>query len=148
MTSPEPKTGLTPEDIAKVVNAALSQYDGELREWDDLDELDQQLLVHGVRVVQEGNDVKELYRQTQAAKAGDANLDTAVEWSRLKPLERRRWYLFAAIVESFNLDREFFRRLVGRNQFRQNNRAVVVGDGRQALRYGRVQAFHRGLHER
>lgn len=106
MTSPEPKTGLTPEDIAKVVNAALSQYDGELREWDDLDELDQQLLVHGVRVVQEGNDVKELYRQTQAAKAGDADLDTAVEWSRLKPLERRRWYLFAAIVESFNLDRE------------------------------------------
>lgn len=97
--------GLTVTEIAKVVNAALVEYDGD-KPWDELGERDQAIVEHGVRVVQEGNDVPELYRQTRAAQAGDADITTDSEWERLKPLERRRWYLFAAIVESLSLDKE------------------------------------------
>ncbi|AKL88328.1 hypothetical protein BH789_gp047 [Gordonia phage GMA6] len=98
---------MSTEEIARVVAAALNEFDGS-PDWESLDERSQQIIMHGVRVIQEGNDESELYRQTAAAEIGDASIDTSREWAKLAPLDRRRWFLFAAVVRSLSTEQELF----------------------------------------
>ena len=95
------------EEIAKVVAAALHVFDGSAT-WDQMSEQEQAIMVHGVRVIQEGNDEADLYRQTKAAEAGDSGLDTRKDWAGLEPLSRRHWFLFAGVVRPLSYERELY----------------------------------------
>lgn len=100
-----PSAGLPVTEIAKVVNAALVEYDGD-DPWGQLTEHEQAIIEHGVRVIQEGNDEPELCRQVLLAEGDDSGAVAEDVWKALKPVERRRWYLFAAIVRALSLSNE------------------------------------------
>jgi len=99
----EPKEGLKAEEIAKIVSAMWTAYEND-KPWDELDDREKAVIAHGVRVVQEGNPVEELYRQFKAAEAGDADLDTSSEWVKLTHREQRRWYLFFVVAQMLGSD--------------------------------------------
>ena len=93
------------EDIARSIYAAETAlaFNGPTP-WNKIDLNTRRCMEHGVRVVQEGGDEKELVRQYKSAFFGGAGLDkTPGEWWHdTEPSERRYWLLFTAMVRSLS----------------------------------------------
>lgn len=111
----------TVEEIAKVCHAANTEYQKVLGEepspsWDELDLDMQRSVMHGVKVVQEGNDPQELHRQWMLVREAQGWTEgpikdteskihpNLVDWFELPVTQQFKDLLFHSVVRALSND--------------------------------------------